>query len=51
MRKARSNGSKRCAGSSSIRKSPSIAGVKTTGNGMLVEFGSVVDAMRCAVEV
>jgi adenylate cyclase len=25
--------------------------VKTTGDGMLVEFASVVDAMRCAVEV
>ena len=25
--------------------------VKTTGNGMLVEFASVVDAVRCAVEV
>jgi hypothetical protein len=25
--------------------------VKTTGDGLLVEFGSVVDAMRCAVEV
>src|ERR1700720_493437 len=25
--------------------------VKTTGDGMLVEFGSVVDAARCAVEV
>ena len=25
--------------------------VKTTGDGMLVEFGSVVDALRCAVEV
>src|SRR5437764_2312507 len=25
--------------------------VKTTGDGMLVEFGSVVDAMRCAVGV
>jgi TolB-like protein len=25
--------------------------VKSTGDGMLVEFGSVVDALRCAVEV
>ena len=25
--------------------------VKTTGDGWLIEFGSVVDAVRCAVEV
>ena len=25
--------------------------MKTTGDGMLVEFASVVDALRCAVEV
>src|SRR5437588_6621428 len=25
--------------------------VKTTGDGLLVEFGSVVDAPRCAIEV
>src|SRR6516162_2651149 len=25
--------------------------VKTTGDGLLAEFGSVVDAVRCAVEV
>ena len=25
--------------------------VKTTGDGLLIEFGSVVDALRCAIEV
>ena len=35
---------------------PKIAGhrgriVKTTGDGMLAEFASVVDAMRCAAEI
>src|ERR1051326_3023626 len=25
--------------------------VKTTGDGLLIEFGNVVDALRCAVEV
>src|ERR1700692_270822 len=25
--------------------------VKTTGDGLLVEFGSVVDGLRCAIEV
>src|ERR1700759_4918619 len=34
-------------------KSPEHRGriVKTTGDGMLVEFGSAVDAVRCAVDV
>ena len=37
----------------SIPKSAEHRGriVKTTGDGVLVEFGSVVDAVRCAVEV
>src|SRR5690349_5597753 len=25
--------------------------VKTTGDGLLIEFGSVVDALRCAIEI
>jgi adenylate cyclase len=52
-RKARSNASKRCAASFSIRKSLSTiaAVVKTTGDGTLVEFAGVIDAMRCPAEV
>jgi class 3 adenylate cyclase len=34
----------------SIRRSKNI-GAETTGDGLLVEFASVVDAVRCAVEV
>jgi adenylate cyclase len=38
---------------SEIPKSPSIAvaSSKTTGDGLLAEFASIVDAVRCAVEV
>jgi adenylate cyclase len=48
---ARSNALKRCAASSSIRKIAEHHGriVKTTGDGLLVEFASVVDALRFAV--
>jgi len=52
MRKARSNASKRCrrAPRSEGRRTPRRI-VKTTGDGLLVEFASVVDAVRCAVAV
>ena len=36
---------------SAIPRSPRGRIVKTTGDGLLVEFASVVDAVRCAVEV
>src|ERR1700738_3738099 len=53
MRMARSNASKRCAASSSIRKSPSTtaASSRPPATALLVEFASVVDAVRCSVEV
>jgi adenylate cyclase len=49
MRKARSNASKRCA----ALPDPKIAEhrarlVKTTGDGLLVEFSNVTGPLRCA---
>src|SRR5262245_52039004 len=52
MRAAPSNVSERCGASSSIRRLPSTAAVwsKPTGDGLLVEFGSVVEASRWACQ-
>jgi class 3 adenylate cyclase len=53
MRRGRTSGSKGISGSWSIRRSPSTGAgvVKNTGEGSLAEFASVVDDVRCAVEV
>jgi len=51
MRRAPSLRSKLCAKVSSIQRSRSIAAASTTVDGILVEFGSTVDAVRCAVEI
>jgi adenylate cyclase len=53
MRKARSNASRRIVRELIDPKIKEHRGpiVKTTGDGMLVDFPSVVDAVRCAVEV
>ncbi len=52
-RTARWRGCGRCAPTLSIPPSPVHRGriVKRTGDGALVEFRSVVDAVRCAIEV
>src|SRR5580700_11102351 len=53
MRKARTSASRRISSNWSIRRSASHHGriVKTTGDGVLAEFASVVDAVRCAGEI
>src|SRR5437879_3991448 len=47
MRRAQSGASKPCG----VKSSAPGRIVKTTGDGILIEFASVVDAVRCAVEV
>src|SRR5215469_13059834 len=53
MKKARSNASKLCDENLLIQKIVDHHGriVKTTGDGLLIEFGSVVDALHCASDV
>jgi hypothetical protein len=53
MRKARTNASRRISSNWSIRKIREHHGriVKTTGDGVLAEFTSVVDAVRCAGDI
>ena len=53
MRRGHTNGSKPTFGNWSTPRFAAHRGrvVKTTGDGFLAEFASVVDAVRCAVEV
>src|SRR3984893_8362863 len=53
MKKVPLSASRRTVGSLSIRRSGKHRGriVKTTGDGLLVDFASVVDALRCAAEM
>ena len=53
MRRGRTNGSRRTSGELVDPKIKEHRGriVKNTGDGLLAEFPSVVDAVRCAVEI